>query len=119
MLLALAVVLVVEVVRVLPLADTFGNLATVAGKAVRVVGSQRISDHWKEKVLLAYAGQIFVNTLKSCLLLLVAMSPVVLLVGVAQLLAIPLWALLLSPLGIAGSTLVGVVYGFVRVRRGR
>lgn len=61
---AILCVLLVELFAWFPVMATFKRLISVAGKARTVLLSTRISDHWKERVLLKYAGLIFIKTAK-------------------------------------------------------
>ena len=54
-------VLAVECALRLPLLSAGARIAEVSRKAGRVMTSSAISDHWKEKVLLVYAGRTFRN----------------------------------------------------------
>lgn len=54
----------VELVLRLPFAGLLGVLSNAGAKAAHVVRSREISDHWKEKVLGAYAQMTFVASLK-------------------------------------------------------
>lgn len=49
------VVLVVEVALASPLFRLIQTLAVKGRKSARLLGSRRISDHWKEQILPAYA----------------------------------------------------------------
>jgi hypothetical protein len=53
------VILVVEVALASPLSRWIQTLLLKGGKTVHLLQSKRISDHWKERVLLAYAFTIF------------------------------------------------------------
>ncbi|NRB72231.1 MAG: sulfotransferase [Xanthomonadales bacterium] len=61
----------VEAFLRLPLVANIQSLNQTAVKVVSVIGSARISDHWKERVVPAYARQILLRslTLAACLLL--------------------------------------------------
>lgn len=48
----------VEFVRVMPLRRMLGALRIVSARALRVMRSGRISEHWKEKALMGYARQM-------------------------------------------------------------
>lgn len=61
---SLITIIAVELFLRLPLAQLVRELATVLQKVTRVISSSAISDHWKEKVLLRYAGGIALTTLK-------------------------------------------------------
>lgn len=59
----LVVVSVVESVRRLPFLERAHTLVSTARRAQHVLSSKRISDHWKEKVLLRYAGRMAFSSL--------------------------------------------------------
>ena len=50
-----AVVVAVEVAHALPIPNLVRNLVTRGRKSLHLLRSDRISDHWKERVLPAYA----------------------------------------------------------------
>ncbi|MBY8978130.1 sulfotransferase [Rhodobacteraceae bacterium NNCM2] len=52
-------VVLVEIVSSLPVAAILRRASRAAGRAFRVLSAPAISDHWKEKVLPAYAAQLF------------------------------------------------------------
>lgn len=53
--LAVLCLLGIELLFRLPLAGPLKRLATSSRKAIRVISSSRISDHWKEKALQRYS----------------------------------------------------------------
>ena len=61
--LALCVVLIEFIVHI-PFIDIFLEIFVVAQKALHIFGAKSVSDHWKEKVMLVYAGKLFVSTVK-------------------------------------------------------
>lgn len=88
--------------------------------ALAVLRSAAISDHWKEKALLAYAGQTAAASIKLSgllfLVVLVCTIPVVLIDLVAGRNAS---LFLFSPEGIALTTALSITYGVIRTRLGR
>jgi len=64
-------ILLVELALRLPFAVPLAAVWGTAAKALRVTTSGRISDHWKEKALLAYAGAMLGASLRLGALLLV------------------------------------------------
>lgn len=70
---AILCVMLIELMMRLPLPAAVSGISTVSAKALHVLTARGISDHWKEKVLLAYARNLFIATLKLAgLLLMVA-----------------------------------------------
>lgn len=59
----LVCIVAVEAFMRLPLGRALHDLNALLSKILSVITSKRISDHWKEKVLLRYAGQLAVRTL--------------------------------------------------------
>jgi len=62
---------VVELFVRLPFPGVLAQISTVSRKALHIVSSRSISDHWKEKALLAYYASLFRSTMKLVGLLLV------------------------------------------------
>lgn len=56
---AVLCVVVVELFVRLPLLSVFSQIDVIARKALHTLGAKSVSDHWKEKVLLAYAVSLF------------------------------------------------------------
>lgn len=110
----LGVIGFVELLRRLPLLQQLQQLACYGSRAISVVRSTAISDHWKEKALLAYAGRIFVSSMGSFLYFLLALAPLILAAAIATAIHIPVLELLYSPQGIAGATVIAALYLWLR-----
>jgi len=72
-------VLLVEIVLRLPFADVLAEGRATAKKALWTVRARGVSDHWKEKVMLAYSGRMFASSFR--------LGGLVLLVGAAAVVA--------------------------------
>lgn len=90
------------------------RLNLLCRKALRVISSGKISDHWKEKALFAYARTILVASIRLMLALLLVFSPFIAAVCLTAPLDMKLHDFLVSPQGLAGATLVAASYGFAR-----
>jgi len=114
--LALAVlcVVMVEIALLLPLGATLKGFSRTSQKAMRTIASSRISEHWKEKVMLRYSARMMVETLKLFLFLALLAGLILLGIWVAAMAEIPLEDLLLSFPGIGFSILFSVGYVFLR-----
>ncbi|WP_146119296.1 hypothetical protein [Blastopirellula marina] len=78
MAISIAVVLLATEIAVrMPLRSILTNNLQTAEKAVGVIGSRRISEHWKEVVLLRYARNLFVGTARLAVVLLLIAVPVI------------------------------------------
>ena len=69
-----ATVIACEIALRLPLVTSVATMSATAGRALRVMRAPRVSDHWKERILPAYAGRL----LKASLLLLASVLGIVL-----------------------------------------
>lgn len=78
------------------------------------ISSGRISDHWKEKVLLHYASKIFVNSMQ--LLLCILLTAVAIFGGhvLGSFFAIDLLSLFAAPFGLVTSILFALIYVYFR-----
>jgi hypothetical protein len=114
-LLVAGTVLAVELFLRLPIVATARRLLGTARKAQRTIRSPRVSDHWKEKVLLAYAGRLFVSSLVVCGLIVLAVLPFVLLAMAGAWLGIDVAGRMMQATGIAVS--VVVASGYIMLRR--
>jgi hypothetical protein len=99
----------------LPLARTARGLLRVAGKVRRTLRSPQISDHWKEKVLLFYARQMFWASLGVFSLMLTALLPLALLAALGTGIGVDLAGRLMEPLGLLVS--LAVACGYLLLRR--
>lgn len=114
LLLAGGVILFIELAKCLPLVVIGKYLGTVVSRVSRVIRSTKISDHWKEKVLLKYAQLLFLQSLKLSLVCLVCLLPVLLIAVVAEFNNIPVLVDWMEWPAIAGGTLFAIVYTWLR-----
>ncbi len=113
---AVATIVACEVALRSPLIRMLSTLTGSARKAGSVVRSDRISDHWKEKVLLTYALRIMGASLGLLLCLIAIAIPVVLAASVVEGSLAAGSALLLRPLPLVLMIAVGVVWIWGRRR---
>ena len=111
----LAALLTTELLFRVPIQARLSAILSNSSKARHVVQSSRISDHWKEKVLLHYSGAIFRNSLGIALMMIELLLPVLAIeillrsVGSGGILEY-----LLQWRGILLFTLVAVAWGILR-----
>lgn len=109
-LLAVATMAVVELVLRLNVAGRVHRLLVVVRKVLRVVGSDVISDHWKERAMLAYAGQMFVASLILLVSFIAILSPLAVMAAVGIWIDVPFLALLTDSAGILVSVAIACAY---------
>ena len=109
----LAVVLVEFVVR-LPLIKIISDIQAVSLKAVNLIRSQFISDHWKEKALLVYSGALLKSTLKLAGLLIAIVVLAIAVIIMFNLAGLNIISFITSMTGIGFSIIVAIVYVFLR-----
>lgn len=109
-LLAIATIAAVELVLRVDIAGTIRRLLTVVRKVLRVMKSDAISDHWKERAMLAYSGRMFSASLLLLAMLLLAVSPFAILAAVGIWIDIPFAALLMSGTGVLVSIAIACAY---------
>ena len=80
------------------------------------ITSARISDHWKEKVLLHYAFKIFVNSMQLIVCLLLTAASIVAAHFLGNLIGMDLLSHLMKPFGIIISLVFASLYVFLRVK---
>lgn len=102
----------------LPIIASVKGAAGFASKSATIIRAERISDHWKERVLLAYSQRLFTQTLRLALLIVTAFSPVFVALAVAAVVGAPLLSLLVSLQGVCLSLAAALVYAFARARFG-
>jgi len=114
---ALIAIAFVEILLRLPLMPALARLLATARQVRRVIASPRISDHWKEKSLVVYAGRLLRHSLVISALLGFACA-LITLAGLA--LALPLEAdffgFLATLEGAIFATVVSLAYVFARSR---
>lgn len=107
----------VELMIRLPVFSTLARFNAVGARALSVIGSRKISDHWKEKVLPRYAFRLFKLTMLIALYLVVAFLPFLLCHAAALAIGAPFFEFAMSWTGIVFITIVATVYGAVRSTR--
>lgn len=111
----LAIILVETLLR-LPFLQAIQSSVHTTQKAVSVIFSSSISDHWKERVILFYARVIFLNTLKLSLYLLSLLLPIGAFVVLGYLLTIDLVSFIMGLEGVMVVTLLSIGYAIARKR---
>lgn len=107
---ALAAIGFVEALVRLPLLPTVAAIANTAGKASRVIRSSRISDHWKERVLLRYAARVMRGSLLTMVFLVAAFLPVLALNLVGRAFGVHVLETAMTLPGLVFMTVVGLIY---------
>ena len=113
--LAFAVIVCVEIALRLPFSETMGQLLSVARRSVSTMRSDRISDHWKELAVGAYARKTLGGTLLLAGLILIVLAALILPLFVVDI----LWQIgavetQTTLVGIVFSTAVALAYLSVR-----
>lgn len=111
---ALAGIAFVELLLRLPFFPTLGKFGRLLSRVSAVIRSERISDHWKEKVLPRYAFSMLRATLIVAACLIAAFLPFMVCAAIAQMIGVPFLAFSMSWLGIAFITLVALAYAKLR-----
>lgn len=96
--------------------DHCNDVRIIISKSVHVIQSSKISDHWKEKVVLSYAIKLGVLSIKLLVFLIVSLSPFYIIDLVAGCFGLDLMGFLVSPVGLVWSTISGTIYAYYRVR---
>lgn len=117
--LAAATLLACEVALRLPFGRIVAALNSNSWRAVEVVGSAQISDHWKERILPVYAWRILKASLGLFACLAAIVAPLVLVMALVTGSVAAASALLMRPLALLLMTGVGVGYVWLRLRRAR
>lgn len=114
--LLLATCAFVEGLLRLPVLQRVKQMKATLARVRFVFSARSVSDHWKEKVLLAYALKLWVDS--AVLLLLMGLLGVPLLLGFNMLSRLGLFdaGVLTSSSGLIVATLVGAAYGVLRTR---
>lgn len=108
----------VEIGIRLPFASAIAGMATSGRKAARVAASRRISDHWKEKAMGAYARATFGHTIALAAMIVGLLGGAALfIVGLEAAGVAGLAAFMTGPAGVAFTLVFACLYAWVRLRR--
>ena len=111
---AIASIGAVEVILRLPLMRTIGRFRSTLSMVSSVIGSTKISDHWKEKVVPIYALRLLrLTALTAAYMLLVFVHFIVLFV-VAAAAGIPFFEFTLSLTGLLFTSIMALCYSTLR-----
>ena len=111
---AVAGIAAVEVLLRLPLAETLVQYRQTVTKVQAVITSSRISDHWKEQAVPAYAVRLLGLTARTALYLLLVMLPVLVFIAIATAIDVPFLEFMLSLTGIVFMSAVAIAYARIR-----
>lgn len=114
-----AAVLASEAFLRLPLLPVIRRVTETARKSQRVLGSKRISDHWKEKILPSYSWVIGKGSVQFFVMLMLALAPVALL-GLVFPGGMTAWgAVLVRPVVMLVLCLASIAYIWLRLKVAR
>ncbi|MEJ2033378.1 MAG: hypothetical protein P8Y63_10150 [Deltaproteobacteria bacterium] len=86
----------------------------IAGKALHIMGAKSVSDHWKEKVVLAYSRSLFSLTMKLAAFLAIIGATGILFVYTSSLINDTIIHFIISQGGILLSMAVAGIYLSIR-----
>jgi len=115
-LLGAGTIIAVEVFIKLPIAKLLGDFLQLISKISRTISSSYISDHWKEKVLINYAGQLLSISLLLLVYCVIPFVPFALLAGISQAYDVGVFQLAASPGGVIASVVIATGYFLTRSR---
>ena len=107
---------VVEAFLALPFIRKVRELIDLVNRIGKTIRSSSISDHWKEKILPVYAGKMFLLSITLFALLIAALAPMGVAAIIGESMGFPVATTLSGFAGIAGSTVIALVYLMVRKR---
>jgi len=107
---------VVEAFLALPFIRKAREMVALVNRIGKTLRSSKISDHWKEKVLPVYAGRMFLLSLTLFVLLIAALVPMAIAAWIGDSMGYSVSTTLSGMAGIAGSTVIALVYLMVRKR---
>ena len=106
-----------ELLRCLPLRRYLTQLGKLLRRIVKTLRSNRVSDHWKERIMPVYAGRLLRYSLIVLMLLTLAVSPLIAGLWWAADSTEALIALSVDPWVLLGITAVSIIYLSLRNRR--
>ena len=111
---ALSSIAFVEILARMPLIAKLQDFGQIMSRVKAVIRSDRISDHWKEKILPCYAFRMLRGTFVVGGYMTAALLPFAAFVALSGVFGIPFLAFSLSPMGIVFITLVALVFAKAR-----
>jgi hypothetical protein len=105
-----------EMLLRLPVGDRLGRLRQVIGKALHILPSSRVSDHWKGLVARRYAAEVSVSTVFVVLSFIVALAPLSAALWIVSGSADAMFRLMVRPDLIVALTAVAAGYLLARTR---
>ena len=107
-------IVLVEIVIRIPFLKVLLEINTISRKALFALGAKSVSDHWKEKVMLAYAGLLFSSTMKLAGFMIVIGVTAILLIFLFDFFGVTIVDFIVSWVGILFSLVVATVYFKIR-----
>lgn len=107
-------VILVEIVVRLPLPVVISQINVIGRKAMHTLGTKSVSDHWKEKAILAYAFSLFFSTIKIAGYLVAIGVVAVFLVIVFDYFGVMVGEFIMSWRGVLFSFIVATLYFMIR-----
>jgi len=111
---AVSVIFAVEIFLRTSFRKNISEMLSFMRRSGKTITSSRISDHWKEKVLVHYALKIFTNSLQLLFCLFLTVSPIFVLHFSGNMFGADVLTLLMTPLGILISILFASFYVVLR-----
>lgn len=105
---------IVELVLRLPFASPFKALRHSAHRAIWVLSSNTVSDHWKERAMGAYARSTFISSIRLALLLGLAIGAAICIALIFERLSHGFEAFIISWPGLVFSVVAASVYLYAR-----
>lgn len=109
----LCIILIEFVIRI-PLRGIISEISIVTRKVLHTLGAKSVSDHWKEKVMLAYARSLFTSTMKITGFLIALGAVAFLLIFVLDYFGANVGDFIVSLVGVLFSMVVATVYLSIR-----
>ncbi len=116
LLLCTATLIAVEIFLRTSFRKNVHELLDFTKRSTHTISSAKISDHWKEKVLLHYSGKIFINSLRLFLCLSLTVLPIIIIDYLGKLFETGIITLMMTPAGIAISIVLASLYVIIRVK---
>lgn len=116
LLLAVTTLLAVEVFVRTSFKQNINAMLGFSKRSLGTLSSKQVSDHWKEKVLLRYALEIFKNSVLLIACFIVTATVIFVAHVIGSYLGMDLLSLFMTPLGVIVSLLLALLYVYFRGR---
>lgn len=107
-------VAVIELLVRLPIKSSSLRILEAVGKSAKTLAAKKVSDHWKQAILLACVRRLFLSSVYLFVLLLIAASPMIIIGIACAAVKMNFFRFMATTPGILASSIVALLYFHLR-----